>query len=281
MAGRLAMLMVAAACSVLSADAQLGARTKCMPRIPLGRVCQTSVVLGEGNNPERNLWCVDNAYCDLGSGPVKGTGKCTKLPTLGNLCGNTLMCAAGLACNERGGKCVALPKEGERALYGGNGPDSGGETECAPGLGSYLVDGYWTCKNVTKMSSRNGSPGTIDKKCATGYTCGFYLAQYPNIEPCVCNVAKKLGQQCTREGECAAGLWASSTGCAAKLKAGSKCTDDVECVGTAFCAQKTLLGIPYGDKICRSPLPTLNEACTGGFGYGRCAPATPQLVCRV
>jgi hypothetical protein len=58
------------------------------------------VVLGAGNSPERNLRCVDNAYCDLVNNTVKGTGTCTPLPTFGKPCGNEY---AGLACNARTG----------------------------------------------------------------------------------------------------------------------------------------------------------------------------------
>jgi hypothetical protein len=48
--GRLSVLVVAAACSVLNAEAQ---SLYCKDRIPLGGVCQTNLRVGAGNDPQR------------------------------------------------------------------------------------------------------------------------------------------------------------------------------------------------------------------------------------
>ena len=274
---RLLLLAAAAACLVLGTTGQLQF-TYCKTRIPLGGVCQSSPRVGAGNDRERNLWCVDKTYCD------QATGKCTALPSLNKPCGNGMMCGAGLGCKSGDmglTKCTALPTDksaDSSALMGGNGPHSGGPTECAAGFGSYDVDGYWKCRNVTKMSSTNGSPCTFDLRCAAGFTCGFYS----NIGlGNICNKAKTLGQPCTREGECAAGLWCGNNGCVAKINTDTvACTDDLECVDSRFCAKKYIRSF---NKVCRSPLPALNQTCTGGYGNGRCAKTSTgvQPVCRV
>jgi hypothetical protein len=242
----------------------------CRERIALGGVCQTNLRAGAGNDPQRNLWCVDNAYCN------QVTGKCTALPKLGELCGNGLMCASRLGCDTYGqgvpGKCVDLPTANMKCLYGGNGNYGGERTQCAAGFGCYLTADA-RCKNLTLTSTKNGSPCTFDMQCGAGYKCGFYPAGN------LCNVAKKAGQACTREGECAAGLFCAGSGlCASKINSKSKCFDDDSCVDSRFCVKKTLLGVAYGDKLCISPLPALNKACTA-----RCGKTSTgvQLVCRV
>ena len=218
----------------------------------------------------RNLWCVNNAYCD------QGTGKCKALPLLNKACGNGLMCASGLGCDSYGqgvpGKCITLPKENAMCLYGGNGLYSGERQQCAPGFGCYL-DADARCKSLTMTSTINRSPCTFDMQCGAGYTCGFYAAGN------LCNKAKTVNQACTREGECAAGLYCAGTGfCKAKINDDKTvCFDDLSCADTRFCAKKLFLGIPYGDKVCQLN-PTLNQKCTD-----RCAKSSTgtQLVCRV
>ncbi len=97
----------------------------------------------------------------------------------------------------------------------------------------------------------------------------------------VCNKAKTLGQPCTREGECAAWLFCRNERCVAKINTDTvACLDDIDCVDSRFCAKKYIWSL---NKVCRSPLPALNQACTGGYGNGRCAKTSTGVhpVCRV
>jgi hypothetical protein len=241
-----------------------------MERIPLFKTCRAAWPGGLPptavlNDPEKNTWCVENAFCDLANRKCAKRPGDTRMATWPNVflperCGNDIVCAAGLGCStNKGGRnatCQLLRGAGWPCLFSERYEQSlcykGSQDD--PGYGCY----YGKCNNF--VACNGGCSCTTDKFCWGK----FYCSWSDTYKMDVCWDSKKLGQAC-EQGQCATNLVCSSGKCADKKSSGS-CSIDEECTDDRYCYNGSCMELPVIKAACTARCPT-NTVCRERFDH--------------